>query len=204
MRKAILCFIVITALKLNSAGASSGPQTAWSVFVLPNPVITPNWRSFAPANCASNPDACAGDNRFWESWNFSAFASDIDASFKAVKQQGKYHAVMILMPLGDTPTFWNNIQLVYRSAAIQGVALQVVLFPKWNYGAEWCDLYSANAPASCPRAASMPRRARVSRADRPKSGARSKRHSRRRHQTSFQAAGSWFRFSSPTDSGSTS
>jgi len=153
MSKALLCLMVITVLKLNSAAASSGPQTAWSVFVLPNPVVTPNWRSYAPANCASNPDACAGDSRFWESWNFSVFASDLDASFKAVSQQGKYHAVMMLMPLGDTPTFWNNIQLVYRSAASQGVALQVVLFPKWKYGAEWCYLYSANAPVSCPRAA---------------------------------------------------
>jgi hypothetical protein len=150
MSKTLLYLLAIPILMLSSAGATSGPQNAWNVFVLPNPVVTPNWRSYAPANCASNPDACAGDSRFWEQWQFSVFGSAIEASFKAVRQQGKYQAVMMLMPLGDTPTFWNNIQLVYQSAASQGVALQVVLFPKWKFGAEWCYLYNTNAPSSCP------------------------------------------------------
>jgi hypothetical protein len=113
-------------------------------------VVTPNWRSYAPADCVSNPDTCAGDNRFWEEWDFSVFSSAIGAAFNAVSLQGKYQAAMMLMPLGDTPTFWNNIQLVYQLAANQGVALQVVLFPKWKYGAEWCYLYNATAPSSCP------------------------------------------------------
>lgn len=150
MSKTLLCLLAISILILDSAGATSGPQTAWNVFVLPNPLVTPNWRSYAPENCASNPDACTRDSRFWEQWHFSVFGSAIDASFKAVRQQGKYQAAMVLMPLGDTPTFWNNIQLVYQSAARQGVTLQVALFPKWKYGAEWCYLYNANAPSSCP------------------------------------------------------
>lgn len=149
MQRTLLCLLAIILPTLSSA-ATSGPQTAWSVFTLPNPVVTPNWRSYAPADCASNPDACAGDNRFWEEWDFSVFSSAIGAAFNAVSSQGKYQAAMMLMPLGDTPTFWNNIQLVYQLAASQGVALQVVLFPKWKYGAEWCYLYSANAPSSCP------------------------------------------------------
>jgi hypothetical protein len=153
MRKTLLILLLmtITILMLGSAGATSGPQTAWSVFTLPNPVVTPNWRSYAPEACGSDPDACAGDSRFWEKWDFSVFSAAIDASFKAVNQLGKYHAVIMIMPLGDTPTFWNNIQLVYRSAASQGVALQVALYPKWKFGGEWCYLYSANAPPSCPR-----------------------------------------------------
>jgi len=150
MSKIPLGVLAIPILMLSSAGATSGPQIAWNVFVLPNPVVTPNWRSYAPSNCASNPDACTGDSRFWEQWHFSVFGSAIAASFKAVRQEGKYRSAMMLMPLGDTPTFWNNIQLVYQSAVRQGVSLQVVLFPKWKYGAEWCYLYVANAPASCP------------------------------------------------------
>jgi len=31
---------------------------------LPNPEVTPNWRTYAPTDCQSNPDACAQDNRF--------------------------------------------------------------------------------------------------------------------------------------------
>jgi hypothetical protein len=150
MRKSLLCFFAIAIFRLSSAGATSGPQTAWSVFTLPNPVVTPSWRGYAPEACTSNPDACAGDSRFWEKWDFSVFSSAIDDSFKAVSLQGKYQAAMMIMPLGDTPTFWNNIQLVYQSAASKGVALQVVLYPKWKYGAEWCYLYNAKAPASCP------------------------------------------------------
>jgi hypothetical protein len=151
MSKTLLCLLAILILTIDLAGATSGPQTAWSVFTLPNPVVTPNWRSYAPEGCRSNPDACADDSRFWEKWDFSVFSSAIDASFKAVSQQGKYQAAMMIMPLGGTAIFWNNIRLVYQSAASQGVALQVVLYPKWKYGAEWCYLYNANAPSSCPR-----------------------------------------------------
>jgi hypothetical protein len=115
-------------------------------------VVTPNWRSYAPANCSSDPDSCAGDNRFWEEWDFSVFSSAIDNSFSAVQSQGNYQGVMMLTPLGDTPEFWNNIQLMYQSAASHGVTLEVVVFPKWKYGAEYCYLYNTNAPSSCPRA----------------------------------------------------
>lgn len=152
MRKTFLSLFAFAIVTLTSgaATADSGPQTAWNVFTLPNPVVTPNWRRYAPPDCTSDPDACAEDNRFWEEWDFSVFGSDIDASFSAVGSQGQYQAVMILMPLGDSPTFWNNIQLIYQSAANNGVALEVVLFPKWKYGAEWCYLYSTSAPSDCP------------------------------------------------------
>src|SRR5581483_2964923 len=127
----LLIFTCVAAL------AASGPQTAWNVFTLPNPQITPGWRTYAPSACQSNPDACAGDNRFWEQWSFSNFQSAIDSSFAAVNSMGKYHGVMMILPLGDTPTYWSNIRLLYNSAANLGVQLEVVVFPKWKYGAEY-------------------------------------------------------------------
>jgi hypothetical protein len=136
-------------LTCGAAIAASGPQTAWSVFTLPNPQVTPNWRSYAPADCLSNADACAEDHRFWEEWNFSTFQTAIDASFAAVSSLGKYQGVMLNLPLGDTPAYWNNIQLMYQSAASHGVLLQVVLFPKWKYGSEYCYLYNSSAPSGC-------------------------------------------------------
>lgn len=129
--------------------AASGPQTAWSVFSLPNPQITPNWQLYAPADCTANPDACANDNQFWEEWDFSTFQSAIDASFAAVNSLGAYHGVMMILPLGDTTMYWNNIQLMYQSAAGHGVQLEIALFPKWKYGAEYCYLYGSSAPSGC-------------------------------------------------------
>jgi hypothetical protein len=136
-------------LACGAAVASSGPQTTWNVFTLPNPQITPDWRSYAPADCQANPDACAQDHRFWEEWDFSYFQSAIDASFDAVNSLGQYQAVMMIMPLGDTPTYWNNIQLMYHSAAAHGVQLEPVVFPKWKYGSEYCYLYNSGAPSGC-------------------------------------------------------
>ncbi len=154
MRKTLasLCASVFTMLALASgaARAATGPQTAWNVFTLPNPVVTPAWRSYAPASCSSDPDSCAKDNRFWENWDFNAFSSAINASFAVLASKGMYQGVMMIMPLGDTPMFWSNIQIMYRAAASQGVAFQAVLFPKWKYGAEWCYLYNTNAPSTCP------------------------------------------------------
>lgn len=152
VRETLLSLFAFGIFTLTSvpATASSGPQAAWSLFTLPNPVVTPNWRSYAPTDCAPNPDACAEDHRFWEEWDFTNFASAIDAAFSAVSSQGNYQAVMMLMPLGATPQFWNNIQLMYKSATSYGVALEAVLFPKWKYGSEWCYLYNINAPSGCP------------------------------------------------------
>lgn len=132
-----------------SAMAATGPSTAWNVFTLPNPQVTPNWRTYAPSPCQSDPDACANDHRFWELWNFSNFQSAIDASFSAVQSKGKYQGVMMILPLGDTTVYWNNIQLMYKSAAGHGVQLEVVVFPKWKYGAEYCYLYKTGAPSGC-------------------------------------------------------
>jgi hypothetical protein len=131
------------------ASATTGPQTAWNVFTLPNPQVTPAWRAYAPSACQSNPDACAQDNRFWELWNFSNFKSAIDSTFADVQSMGQYQGVMMILPLGDTSTYWNNIQLMYNSAAAHGVQLEVVVFPKWKYGGEYCYLYNNNAPAGC-------------------------------------------------------
>jgi len=151
LRLRTLAFIVIvlTCGAAMAASGTSGPQTAWNVFSLPNPQVTPNWRTYAPTDCLSNPDACAQDNRFWEEWDFTNFQNGIDTSFSAVNSLGKYQAVMMILPLGDTPTYWNNIQLMYQSAAAHGVQLQAVLFPKWKYGAEYCYLYNNNAPSGC-------------------------------------------------------
>lgn len=132
-----------------AASATAGPQTAWNVFTLPNPQITPDWRTYAPLACQPNPEACAQDNRFWEQWNFTNFQSAIDASFAAVSAVGKYQGIMMILPLGDTPNYWSNIRAMYSSAAAHGVQLQLVVFPKWKYGAEYCYLYSRGAPSSC-------------------------------------------------------
>ncbi len=134
----------------SAAQAATGPQTAWNVFTLPNPVVTPNWRTYAPPDCASDPDSCANDNRFWEEWDFTNFTSAIDSSFAALAQQGQYQGAMVLLPLGDTPYFWSNIQLIYNSAAKYGVVFELALFPKWKYGAEYCYLYNTGAPSACP------------------------------------------------------
>ena len=121
--------------------AATGPSTAWNVFTLPNPQITPNWRSYAPSACQSDPDGCAQDQRFWQLWNFGNFQSAIDATFSAVHSMGKYQGVMMILPLGDTTAYWNNIKLMYNSAAGHGVQLEVVVFPKWQFGEEYSYLY---------------------------------------------------------------
>ncbi len=153
MRKVLLYLLTsacgVCIFTCGSAMAASGPQTAWSVFTLPNPQVTPNWQTYAPPDCQSNPDTCAGDHRFWEEWDFNNFQTAIDTSFAAVNSLGKYQGVMLNLPLGDTPSYWNNIQLMYQSAAAHGVVLQVALFPKWKYGSEYCYLYNTNAPSSC-------------------------------------------------------
>jgi len=152
MRK-ILLYLAASVLTLNSYihayAASSGPQTDWITVTLPNPQFTPDWRTYAPADCASNPNQCALDHRFWEEWDFNVLGGAIDASFAAIATEGKYHGVMMLMPLAESTNFWNNIQLTYLAAAKYGLAFQVALFPKWKYGAEWCYLYSSNASTSC-------------------------------------------------------
>jgi len=146
-----LLAFVSALLSLNSifAMAATGPQTAWSVFTLPNPQITPGWRTYAPADCQSDPDACAQDQRFWEQWDFRNFQTAIDASFAAVSSMGQYQGVMMLLPLGDTSAYWSNIQLTYKSASSHGVQFEAVVFPKWKYGPEYCYLYRSNAPSGC-------------------------------------------------------
>ena len=139
----VLIFTCVGAL------AAPGPQTAWNVFTLPNPQITPAWRGYAPSACQSSPEACAKDNRFWEQWDFSNFQSAIDSTFAAVKGEGKYQGIMMILPLGDSPNYWKNIRLMYNSAASHGVQLEAVVFPKWKYGGEYCYLYKTNAPAGC-------------------------------------------------------
>lgn len=119
------------------------------VVTLPNPTVTPSWQSYAPQDCRPDPSTCAEDHRFWEEWDFSEFRSAIDESFKAISKQGKYHGVMLLMPLADSPNFWNNVKLMFDSANAQGLAFQTVVFPKNKYGSEQCYLYPSNAPASC-------------------------------------------------------
>ena len=106
---------------------------------------------YAPSACQSSPEACAKDNRFWEQWDFSNFRTAIDSTFGAVKGQGKYQGIMMILPLGDSPNYWKNIRLMYNSAASHGVQLEAVVFPKWKYGGEYCYLYKSNAPAGCQR-----------------------------------------------------
>jgi hypothetical protein len=139
----------VLILATNLSFSASGPQTAWNVFTLPNPVVTPSWRSYAPPGCLSNPDACAQNHRFWEEWDFTTFQDAIDNAFAAVSSVGKYQGVMLIMPLGDTAMYWNNIQLIYRLATRHGVQVQPVLFAKWKYGAEYCYLYNGSAPSAC-------------------------------------------------------
>lgn len=152
MRKAlsyvVLCMITVLALAA-AATAAAGPQTAWITISLPNAQVTPDWKNYAPPDCP-DPLACASDHRFWEEWDFSVFSDAIDASFKAIALQGRYQGVMVLMPLADSPKFWNNIKLTYRAAAKYGLAFEVGLFPKWKYGAEWCYLYTNDAPPNAP------------------------------------------------------
>lgn len=143
------------------AAAASGPKTTWNVITLPNPHVTPDWRAYAPSDCNSTldpntPDDCALDHRFWEEWDFSNFGTAIDASMLAIASRGQYSGAMLLMPLDDVgdsttvTTYAQNISLVYRAAKAHRLQLQVVVFPKWKYGAEWCYLYVSNAPGSCP------------------------------------------------------
>jgi hypothetical protein len=139
----------ILTFTYGAAMAATGPTTAWNVFTLPNPQVTPNWRSYAPNTCQSDPDSCAKDQRFWELWKFSNFQSGIDSTFSAVHSMGKYQGVMVILPLGDTTAYWSNIQLMYKSAAGHGVQLEVVVFPKWQFGAEYCYLYKTGAPSGC-------------------------------------------------------
>jgi hypothetical protein len=148
LRLLVLVSTIFTFTRV-AAMAATGPSTAWNVFTLPNPQATPNWRTYAPSPCHSDPDACAMDYRFWELWNFSDFQSAIDASFSAVHSMGKYQGVMMILPLGDTTAYWNNIQLMYKSATEHGVQLEVVVFPKWKYGEEYCYLYKTGAPSEC-------------------------------------------------------
>ncbi len=121
------------------------------------PSAPPSWRAYAPASCLPDPSVCAEDHRFWEEWDFSNFSQAIDASFATIATQGNYYGIMLLMPLADSPVFWNNIQLMFGAAASHNLAFQVVLFPKAKYGianttnanAEFCYLYNVNAPATC-------------------------------------------------------
>ena len=153
MRKRLLCLLAcpfgLLILTCGAAAAASGPEIAWNVFTLPNPEVTPNWRTYASEGCATDPEACAQNHRFWEEWDFSNFQNAIDTSFAAVNSLGKYQAVMMILPLGDTPTYWNNIRLMYQLATVHGVQLEAVLFPKWKYGSEYCYLYKGNAPSGC-------------------------------------------------------
>ncbi len=151
LRYSLVAALGTLILTCATALAASGPQTAWNVFTLPNPEITPGWRNYAPADCKADPEACAKDFRFWEEWDFRNFQNAIDASFGAVHSQGRYTGVMLILPFGDTPAYWNNIELMYQSAAAKGVQLQVVLFPKWKYGSEYCYLYQEDAPSGCKR-----------------------------------------------------
>ena len=72
-------------------------------FTLPNPQITPAWRTYASSACQASPEACAGDNRFWEQWDFKNFQSAIDSTFATVESMGQYQGIMMILPLGDTP-----------------------------------------------------------------------------------------------------
>lgn len=154
MRTALVRLLVVVSCMLMftcvAALATTGPQTSWNVFTLPNPQITPAWRTYAPPACQASPEACAGDNRFWEQWDFKKFQSAIDSTFAAVQLQGQYQGVMMIVPLGDTPTYYNNIRLMYKSASSHGVQVQLAVFPKWKFGGEYCYLYSNKAPAGCP------------------------------------------------------
>lgn len=146
----LLFFSVVSSFLPFTASANSGPSKAWNVFTLPNPDITPAWRTYATTfACKDKPGQCAKDSRFWEQWDFSNFQDAIDNAFASVKSEGKYQGVMMILPLGDTSKYWNNIRLVYASAKAHGVGLQFALFPKWKFGNEWCYLYNEAAPSGC-------------------------------------------------------
>jgi hypothetical protein len=145
----VCCMLMFTCV---AAMAAAGPQTSWNVLTLPNPQITPAWRTYAPSACQPSPEACAGDNRFWEQWDFKNFQSAIDSTFAAERSMGQYQGVMMILPLGDTSTYFNNIRAMYNSASSHGVQLQLVVFPKWKFGGEYCYLYNSNSPAACPAA----------------------------------------------------
>lgn len=140
---------VTTANVAPSTSRTSGPQTSWMVVTLPNPRVTPSWQKYAPADCKGDVSGCGEDHRFWEEWDFSAFQSAIDASFADIHNKGQYQGVMVLMPLADSPTFWNNINVMFNAANSHGLQFQAVLFPKNKYGAEQCYLYADNAPGEC-------------------------------------------------------
>ena len=55
MRRPVLLLAIafVSFLACSAALAASGPKTAWNVFTLPNPHVTPNWRAYAPADCQS-------------------------------------------------------------------------------------------------------------------------------------------------------
>ena len=55
----VCCMLMFTCV---AAMAAAGPQTSWNVLTLPNPQITPAWRTYAPIACQPSPEACAGDN----------------------------------------------------------------------------------------------------------------------------------------------
>jgi hypothetical protein len=143
----VCCMLMFTCV---AAVAATGPQTSWNVVTLPNPQITPAWRTYAPSACLSSPEACAGDNRFWEQWDFKNFQSAIDSSFATVESLGQYQGVIVILPLGDSSRYWNNIRVLYNSANNHGVQLQLAVFPKWKFGGEYCYLYNSHAPAACP------------------------------------------------------
>ena len=104
MRTALVRLLVVVSCMLMftcvAAVAAAGPQTSWNVLTLPNPQITPAWRTYAPSACQASPEACAGDNRFWEQWDFKKFQSAIDSTFAAVQSMGQYQGVMMILPLG--------------------------------------------------------------------------------------------------------
>jgi hypothetical protein len=143
----VCCMLMFTCV---AAVAAAGPQTSWNVVTLPNPQITPAWRTYASSACQTSPEACAGVIRFWEQWDFKKFQSAIDSSFATVESLGQYQGVIVILPLGDTSTYWNNIRVLYNSANNHGVQLQLAVFPKWKFGGEYCYLYNSHTPAGCP------------------------------------------------------
>ncbi len=54
-------------------------------------------------------------------------------------------------------TYFNNIRGMYNSAKNHGVQLQLVVFPKWKFGGEYCYLYNRNSPTACPVASGTTR-----------------------------------------------
>ena len=131
------------------ASAAAGPQTSWNVFTLPNPQVTPNWRTYAPPACQSDPDACAKDHRFWEQWDFTNFQTAIDASFAAVNALGKYQSVMMILPLSDPTLYWNTSSSCIAPQLRMECSCRSSYSPNGSDGAEYCYLYNASAPSGC-------------------------------------------------------